>query len=219
MIEHVWAKAAQCSRIDELVIATDDDRIAAAASGAKIVKTADTHMTGTDRIAEVVATSNHDIVVNIQGDQPLLDPTWVDQLVEAVIETPELAMATVAVPIRSESELTDPAVVKVVCDASGRAMYFSRSAIPHVRDASGKRFGLALHHVGLYAYRREVLLALAGLAPTPLEQAEKLEQLRALENGISIGVVQIEGEIPLEVDTPGDLERARRIFQELEPTG
>jgi 3-deoxy-manno-octulosonate cytidylyltransferase (CMP-KDO synthetase) len=130
-------------------------------------------------------------------------------LVERIAADPSIGMATVAVPIASREELLDPNVVKVVCDVSGRALYFSRAPIPvHRDDATG--FLGALHHVGLYAYRRATLLRFAQLEPTRLEQTEKLEQLRALENGIGIGVVVIDDRPPLEVDTPADLERARK---------
>jgi 3-deoxy-manno-octulosonate cytidylyltransferase (CMP-KDO synthetase) len=157
----------------------------------------------------VAAASDCEIVVNVQGDLPLLEPRWIDLLVERIAADPTIGMATVAVPIASREELLDPNVVKVVCDVSGRALYFSRAPIPvHRDDATG--FLGALHHVGLYAYRRATLLRFAQLAPTRLEQTEKLEQLRALENGIGIGVVVIDDRPPLEVDTPADLERARK---------
>jgi 3-deoxy-manno-octulosonate cytidylyltransferase (CMP-KDO synthetase) len=188
----------------DIVVATDDERIReAAARIGEVVMTSALHTSGSDRVAEVAATSDCEIVVNVQGDLPLLEPRWIDLLVERMAADPSIGMATVAVPVRRREELADPNVVKVVCDAAGRALYFSRAPIPFHRDDAA-RFDGALHHVGLYAYRRETLLRFATLAPTPLEETEKLE------NGIGIGVVVIDDPPPLEVDTPADLERARR---------
>ena len=169
------------------------------------------HPSGTDRLAEVVAGLDADVVVNVQGDLPLLDPRMVEALLERMAADATLPMATVASPLADEGEFRSPHVVKVVSDGSGRALYFSRSPVPHDRDgtrAAGEPWGW--RHVGLYAYRRDVLLRLAALAPSPLERREKLEQLRALEHGIGIGVVPWTAAEPLvEVDTPEDLERAR----------
>jgi 3-deoxy-manno-octulosonate cytidylyltransferase (CMP-KDO synthetase) len=173
------------------------------------------HPTGTDRLAEVATTLDADVVVNVQGDLPLLDPAMLEQLAERMRAEPALPMATVAAPLHDEAAWRSPHVVKVVCDDAGRALYFSRSPIPHDRDgvrAAGEPFGLK--HIGMYAYRRDVLLRLAAMPPAPLEQREQLEQLRALAAGIEIGVVIWRGEAPLvEVDTPADLERARAILQ------
>jgi 3-deoxy-manno-octulosonate cytidylyltransferase (CMP-KDO synthetase) len=197
-------------RVARVVVATDDERIREAAAGlGEVVMTSPLHASGSDRVAEVAAASDCEIVVNVQGDLPLLEPRWIDLLVERMAEDPSIGLATVAVPVRSREELLDPNVVKVVCDAAGRALYFSRAPIPCDRDDTA-RFDGALHHVGLYAYRRATLLRFATLPPTRLEQTEKLEQLRALENGIGIGVVVIDDRPPLEVDTPADLERARK---------
>ena len=209
MVARVMARAMMAARVSRVVVATDDERIrAAAAAIGEVVMTSPQHASGSDRVAEVAAASDCEIVVNVQGDLPLLDPKWVDLLVERMATDPSIDMATVAVPVRSRHELLDPNVVKVVVDTGGRALYFSRAPIPVHRDDTA-RFDGALHHVGLYAYRRATLLRFARLAPTPLEQSEKLEQLRALENGIGIGVVVIDDRPPLEVDTPADLERAR----------
>jgi 3-deoxy-manno-octulosonate cytidylyltransferase (CMP-KDO synthetase) len=147
----------------------------------------------------------------VQGDLPLLDPTLVDDLVALLRAEPSMGLATVAVPIDSAEEFANPSVVKVVCDAGGRALYFSRSPIPHDRSAPGAPTG-ALRHVGIYAYRRDTLLAFARMAPTPLERTENLEQLRALENGIVIGVVRRAEGVPIEVDTPEDLAAVRRVL-------
>lgn len=214
MVARVLARARMAKNVDRVVVATDDDRIRQAASAlGEVVMTSPSHASGSDRVAEVAAASDCEIVVNVQGDLPLLDPRWVDLLVERMTADPTIDMSTVAVPVRSREELLDPNVVKVVVDAADRALYFSRAPIPFDRDdAAG--FDAALHHVGLYAYRRATLLRFAALTPTTLEKTEKLEQLRALENGIGIGVVVIDDRPPLEVDTPADLERARRAVLE-----
>ena len=165
------------------------------------------HASGTDRVAEIAAGLDVDIVVNIQGDLPLLDPEVPDALVEALRADPTASITTPAVAITSAEELADSSTVKVVCSPTGDALYFSRAAIPYDRDHPGA-FGQARHHIGIYAYRRETLLHLASLQPSRLEGIEKLEQLRALENGIPIRIVPVDG-APLEVDTERDLERAR----------
>jgi 3-deoxy-manno-octulosonate cytidylyltransferase (CMP-KDO synthetase) len=213
MVARVLARARLAERVGRVVVATDDDRIrAAAAAIGEVVMTSPLHASGSDRVAEVAAASDCEIIVNVQGDLPLLDPHWIDLLVERMAADPTVGMATVAVPVRSREELIDSNVVKVVVDAGSRALYFSRTPIPFHRDDAGS-FAGALHHVGLYAYRRATLLRFAALPPTPLEQAERLEQLRALENGIGIGVVVIDDRPPLEVDTPADLERARKAVR------
>ncbi len=214
MIEHVYRRTLLATTLDRVIVATDDERIAQALDGiAEVAMTRADHPSGTDRVAEVVMNLETDIAVNVQGDLPLLDPAMIDALVVALRMDVTLGMATLAVAVANRAEIDDPSVVKVVCDAAGRALYFSRAAIPHHRDTAGGTAG-ALHHVGIYAYRKETLLRLASLAPTPLECAEKLEQLRALENGIAIGVVTVEG-TPLEVDTSEDLERAREAITRL----
>lgn len=212
MICHVVERVRAAHAIDRVLVATDDARIAAAVAptGAAVVMTRPEHPSGTDRLAEVAATLPHAVVVNVQGDLPLLDPAMVDRLVARMRADGAAAMATLAQPIRDPAEFASPHVVKVVRDASGRALYFSRAPIPHDRDggaAPGEPLGW--RHIGLYAYRREVLLQLARLAPTPLERRERLEQLRALEHGIAIAVEAWESEdAVIEVDVPADLERA-----------
>lgn len=212
LIEHVWRRSCQARLPARVIVATDDDRIRAALPPeAEVVMTSPDHPSGSDRIAEVARALDCQIVVNVQGDLPLLDPTLVDDLVRRLRDDPELGLATVAVPIEGSEELANPSVVKVVADRRGRALYFSRAPIPHDRDdpASART---ALRHVGIYAYRRATLLAFAAMEPTPLERTEKLEQLRALENGIVIGLVlRGEGAAP-EVDTAQDLKAVRAIL-------
>jgi len=217
LIEHVWRRACEARLPSRVLVATDDERIRAALPpDCEVVMTRADHPSGSDRIAEVAAALDCGILVNVQGDLPLLDPTLVDDLVAMLRKDPTLGLATVAVPIESAEELANPSVVKVVCDTQGRALYFSRAPIPHERSAPGSHAG-AMRHVGIYAYRRETLLAFAHMAPTPLERSESLEQLRALEHGITIGVVRRAHGVPIEVDTPEDLAAARRALATASP--
>jgi 3-deoxy-manno-octulosonate cytidylyltransferase (CMP-KDO synthetase) len=209
MVARVLTRAQLAKRVQRVVVATDDQRIYDAVSPlGEAVMTDPTHASGSDRVAEVARGTDFDVVVNVQGDLPLLDPSWIDLLVARMERDREIGIATLAVPVTSHDEHHDTAAVKVTVDAAGRALYFSRAAIPHHRDRPND-FDGALHHVGIYAYRRDALTRFSRLAPTPLEQTEKLEQLRALENGIGIGVVVVDDRPPLEVDTFADLERAR----------
>ena len=170
------------------------------------------HVSGTDRVAEAASASEAALVVNIQGDEPLIDPAAIDAAVLAMIDDAECAMGTLKKRIEYPDEISNPNVVKVVTDRSGRAIYFSRSPIPHVRDDFGGSTALIRYkHVGLYVYRRDFLLSYSDLPVGPLEQAERLEQLRALENGHAIRVVETEYE-SLGVDTPEDLERVSSLF-------
>ena len=217
MIQWVHERA-RTSRAAEVLIATDDARIAEAgrAFGASVEMTLASHQSGTDRIAEVARAKgwrDGDIVVNVQGDEPLMPPVLIDQVAELLLSNGAAGMASLASPLARLEDLLDPNVVKVVADSTGRAMYFSRAPIPWNRDsapsglASQRSFGGARRHIGIYAYRVGALLRVAALAPTPLEQTEKLEQLRALENGIEIRVADaIELPGP-DVNTPEDLER------------
>jgi len=220
MVARVYQRACRAATVEQVIVATDDERIAAAARavGAEVVMTDPGHCSGSDRVAEVARALDHDIIVNVQGDLPLLDPAMVDSLVERLRNDPGCELATIAVPIDDPREMADPSVVKLVCRADGRALYFSRAAIPFSRDAAAGSTAdgsqaTALHHVGLYAYRREALLRFSQLEPTALERSEKLEQLRALEHGMDIAVVVMAGGAPLEVDTPADLKRARQALQ------
>ncbi len=210
MIVRVWRQAHQARTLDRVIVATDDERIARAvrAAGGEAEMTASTHQSGTDRIAEVAARIEAEIYLNVQGDQPFIAPADLDALVAPMRADPALAMATLATPIIDREEWYNPSKVKVVCDARGDAIYFSRSPIPFDRDG-GAVPAVARRHIGVYGYRRDFLLRFAGLAPGVLEQIEKLEQLRALERGYRIRVVASVAP-SLEVDTPDDLMRANQ---------
>jgi 3-deoxy-manno-octulosonate cytidylyltransferase (CMP-KDO synthetase) len=212
MIEHVYRRAGAASTVSRVIVATDDLRIATRVNdfGGHVRLTKATHPTGTDRLAEVAATLDCDIIVNVQGDEPLIDPRAIDQAVEPLVADPSVPMTTLYRRILHPAELDDPNVVKVVVDRGGFALYFSRAAIPYVRNPKGGWPPL-YRHVGLYAYRRSTLLVLANLEPTPLERAESLEQLRALEHGIRIKAVETEYD-SISVDTPQDLEQVRRLL-------
>ncbi len=215
IIQHVYERASQSRLCSRVIIATDDDRIAAAARGfgAEVAMTRTDHPSGTDRVAEVAAGLKADLIVNVQGDEPLVDPVAIDAAVEPLIAAPMISMSTLAAPIEEIADLANPNVVKVVMDQAGFALYFSRLPIPFVRDGREWRKLVArddfevirYRHIGLYVYPREFLLCLTNLPPTPLEQAEKLEQLRALEHGHKIKVVIVEKASP-GIDTPEDLE-------------
>jgi 3-deoxy-manno-octulosonate cytidylyltransferase (CMP-KDO synthetase) len=213
MIEHVYRRARAVPMVARTMVATDDPRIeqAVRAFGGEVAMTRPGHPSGTDRVAEVAASLHADIIVNIQGDLPFLEGQMLQQAVEAMRSDPNLPMATLKVPIRDAAELVNPNVVKVVTDREGYALFFSRSPLPCWRDGLPST-GLGYRHIGLYAFRREFLLTVAGLTPTPLEQAEKLEQLRALEWGFRIRVVETADRVGVEVDTPADLERARALL-------
>lgn len=208
LVQHVWERCQQCHRLDRIVIATDDQRIldTAIGFGAEAVMTSESHPTGTDRIAEATAAfpeATH--VINIQGDEPLIDPTLIDELVETLHHDAGISMATAANPITDDALLNDPNVVKCVLALNGDALYFSRSPLPYRRSESPE---LNLYrHKGIYAYRRDFLEKFVTWAPSPLELAESLEQLRALENNARIRVLITDDESP-GVDTP---EQARQI--------
>jgi 3-deoxy-manno-octulosonate cytidylyltransferase (CMP-KDO synthetase) len=208
IIQHVWERARQSRLADRVIVATDDERIAgvARAFGAEVAMTRADHPTGTDRVAEVARALDSDIIANVQGDEPLIDPAVIDAAIAPLAEDSSIPMGTVCCPIEETAELVNPNIVKVVLDRRGFALYFSRLPIPFVRDqhADTTRY----RHLGLYVYRRDFLLSLAGLAPTPLEQAERLEQLRVLEHGHRLRVVIVRHASP-GVDTPEDLERLR----------
>jgi 3-deoxy-manno-octulosonate cytidylyltransferase (CMP-KDO synthetase) len=208
IIQHVWERAGRARLVDRVIVATDDERIAHAARafGAEVAMTRPDHPSGTDRVAEVARTLTSEVIVNVQGDEPLIDPAHIDAAAEPLLADPTIPMGTLCCPIDEIADLANPNVVKVVLDRQGFALYFSRLPIPFVRDEHAK--ATRYRHLGLYVYRRQFLLALAGLAPTPLEQAERLEQLRVLEHGHRLRVAIVDRASP-GVDTPADLERLR----------
>ncbi len=225
MIQHVYERASQASLVDSVIVATDDERIqqAVAAFGGTCRMTRIDHETGTDRLAEVAGSLTAEIIVNVQGDEPLIAPEMIDQAIRPFLDDPSLRMGTLKSRIRCLHDFLSPNVVKVVTDSQGNALYFSRSPLPFFRDkwqdlkdesfASGKL--LCYKHVGLYVYRRDFLVEFAAMAPTFLEASEKLEQLRALENGVRIRVVETEFE-SIGVDTPDDLSKARERFKAIQ---
>jgi len=217
LIQHVYERACQAKRANHVLVATDDPRIAAAVEhfGGRVVLTRRDHPSGTDRVAEVARGLEADVIVNLQGDEPLIEPATLDLLPQMLQRDPEVAMATVAAPIPSLEQWHDPNCVKVVCDANARALYFSRSPIPFVRDGRpdfSAQPGHFLQHLGLYAYRRDFLLRLAQLPLAPLEQLEKLEQLRVLAAGyrIAVGIVP---HASIGVDTMEDYQRFVKIYR------
>jgi 3-deoxy-manno-octulosonate cytidylyltransferase (CMP-KDO synthetase) len=214
LVVHTYERAREARLVDEVVVATDDARVAAALApyGVPVAMTRADHPSGTDRIAEVAARSDAAIVVNVQGDEPSIDPNTIDAAIRPLLDDSSLPMSTVRRLITDAASIDDPNVVKVVCDIRGRAIYFSRHAIPYVRDAADRAVACHWQHVGLYVYRRDFLLRYAKLPQTPLEMLEKLEQLRVIENGFAIAVVDTEYE-SIGVDTPEDLEKARALIE------
>ena len=212
MIQHVYEGASQASGVDEVVVATDDERIvhAVAKFGGKAAMTSPTARSGTDRVAEVARTRNAQVVINIQGDEPLVRGEMIAQLAQFLTRHTAVPMASLMTPFRPEEDLNSPNVVKVVVDRDKFALYFSRSPIPHVRAQGGTptRF---MKHLGFYGYQRHFLLQLPSLEPTPLEQAEQLEQLRALEHGYRIKLLETVHD-SVGVDTPGDLKRVEAML-------
>lgn len=204
LVQHTYEQACRAARPESVMIAADDERIVTAAEtfGARCVLTRPDHQSGTDRIAEAVADLDVDIVVNVQGDEPDIDPGHIDYLAELLLDDPELSMATLATRLSLPEQVADPNIVKAIVDARGRAIYFSRCPIPYDRAKAG--IGPAeqyLRHIGIYAYRKDFLLRLTALPQTPLEKLEKLEQLRAIENGFAIGVGLVE-DTSEGIDTP-----------------
>ena len=213
MIEHVYRRAASARLVHAVLVATDDERIASAvrAFGGAAVITRGDHISGTDRIAEVVAAHPCRAVVNLQGDEPLIEPDTIDAAVAPMLEDASLEMSTTCRPLADADEFRSASVVKVVTDHRGLALYFSRAPIPFPRDPDAGVPTLARVHMGLYVYRRDTLLKLAALPAVPLELIESLEQLRALAHGIRIRVVDTP-HMTMAVDTPADLERVRSVF-------
>ena len=212
MIERVYNQAKKVAEFDAVYVATDDERIynACMERDVQAIMTSTSHRTGTDRIGEVAEKIKADLYVNIQGDEPLIEPDLIDALAVASEEEPELQMATVKSPMSDENEMRNPNNVKVVTDKKGYALYFSRSLLPYPRENTGVT---VYKHIGIYAYRRDFLLQYARMEPTALEQTESLEQLRALENGYKIKVIATDFRF-VGVDTPEDLAEVNRLYEE-----
>ena len=223
---HVVERASRARLVGRVIVATDDQRIADAVrnQGGEARLTSPLAASGTDRVAEVAATLDAELIVNVQGDEPLVEPSTIDAAIEPLIEDPELQMSTTSEPIVSVDDVFNPSVVKVITDSRGFALYFSRSPVPYIRpverlalEASLRRDPALLSnyrkHSGLYAYRRSFLQQFAGMEPSPLEKLEALEQLRALENGIRIRVVRV-AHRSVGVDTEQDYERVKRMIEE-----
>ena len=211
LVQHVWERVSRCSRLDDMAIATDDERIfeASLAFGAKAIMTSPNHPSGSDRLAEAIqAFPSATHIVNIQGDEPLIDPALIDRLADVLATNPALPMATVACPIDQEEDLDNPNIVKVVLAGTGDALYFSRSVIPFARNP---RISPPLRHLGIYAYRRDFLENYVRWEPTPLELTESLEQLRALENGAKIRVI-LTNHVSVGVDTPEQAAQVEQIL-------
>jgi len=215
MIQRVYERAKLAQRVSRVIVATDDDRILKAVQdfGGEARMTRHDHRTGTERVAEVAAHEPGDIFVNVQGDEPLLDPAAVDTAVGALLEEPQAAIATVATPIRTPGDIMDPNVCKVVLDFDENALYFSRAPIPWVRDTGGHVQARHLKHLGLYVFRRDALLEYPTLPQGELERVEQLEQLRWLENGWKIRVAEVQHDA-ISVDVPEDVPRVEKLLAE-----
>ena len=216
MLERVWQRVGRARLVTSVAIATDDRRIydAALAFGASVFMTDPAHASGTDRVAEVASQHEAGIVVNVQGDEPFIEPAAIDQAIEPLLHSRSAPMSTLKTPFRNPAQAADPNVVKVVTGRNGNALYFSRLPIPCVRDGAEKGLVPVFKHLGLYVYDREFLLQYPRLPRGPLEMAEKLEQLRALENGYAIRVVETAYD-SVGVDTEDDLARARALVESM----
>ncbi|MBI3584124.1 MAG: 3-deoxy-manno-octulosonate cytidylyltransferase [Nitrospinae bacterium] len=220
LIQHVWERVSMSKSLKRIIVATDDERIFKAVRefGGEGLMTSSSHASGTDRISEVAKNIDADIIVNVQGDEPLIEPEMIDETVKPLLNNSEILMATLKTRITNNEELKDPNVVKVVTDRDGFALYFSRFPIPYVRDSgqwsvvSGQEKNIHYKHIGIYVYKKDFLLKFARIKPTLLEEAEKLEQLRALENGYKIKVVETIYQ-SLGIDTPEDMERVKEILK------
>jgi len=212
MIQHVYENVRKTPLVTEVIVATDDLRICEAvqAFGGKAKMTSPDHATGTDRIAEVAKATNASLIVNVQGDEPFVTSEMISEAVQPLVDDAQILMSTLMHEI-DESSYNDPNVVKVAVDLRGNALYFSRSLIPFPRNRERLR---VFEHIGIYCYRRDFLSAFVALEQSPLEKSESLEQLRALENGYSIRVVETHSShyIPLSIDTREDLEQARKLY-------
>ena len=223
MVRYVYERARLARTVNEVVVATDDERVFAAVGefGGRALMTSKDCATGTDRLAEAARSIEADVYVNVQGDEPMIDPATIDVAVRGLQDDEAASISTLSLPLTSLEDMLSDAVVKVVSDERRRALYFSRSPIPHVRTATrtieaaaraSVDSGLARKHVGLYVYRREALFRFASLAHAPLERLEQLEQLRALHHGLVIRVEPVDGDVSVAVDTPEDLERVKALI-------
>ena len=214
MIERVWERVRRAASVSSVVVATDDDRIrrAVEAFGGQAAMTRADHRSGTERVAEVAAAhGDAQILVNVQGDEPLIEPAAIDAVVDAIVSDDQVSVATLAVPIANPADIMDPNIVKTVLDFDGNALYFSRAPIPWVRDRGGPVHARHLKHLGLYAFRRAAVLEFATFPQGELERVEQLEQLRWLENGYRIRVAETEYD-SVSVDMPEDLARVEELI-------
>jgi len=211
IIQHVYERAKKAKRLDEILIATDDERVFKTAEkfGAKVVMTSKEHLTGTDRVSEAVKKLKAEIVINIQADAPLINPLMIDKVAEVLLDDSNLIMATLMKRIEKKGELCNPNIVKVVTDSQGFALYFSRSPIPYAKNNF-----ISYKHIGAYGYRRKFLLIFVQLSRSPLEKIENLEQLRALENGYKIKMIETDDDM-IEIDTEEDLIMAKKFISNM----
>ena len=214
MIQHVYERAKRAQTVHRVIVATDDQRIvdAVAGFGGEAVMTRTDHRTGTERIAEVAAREPGQVFVNVQGDEPMIDPVSIDTAVGALLEEPAAQVGTVATPVRHAGDIMDPNVVKTVLDFDGNALYFSRAPIPWVRDTQSKVHVKYWKHLGLYVFQRDALLEYPTLPLGELERVEQLEQLRWLENGWKIRVAEVAHDA-VSVDVPEDVERVEKLMK------
>jgi len=216
LVQHVYERTLRARHVNDALVATDDPKVVQALQpfGTKVLMTRADHISGTDRIAEVAAQVDADVLVNVQGDEPLIEPDTIDDAIAPLLDDPRLPMATARHRITQPDQINNPNVVKVVCDEQGRALYFSRSPIPYIRDEQDRTPSPDCYwqHIGLYVYRREFVMKYAKMPQTPLEKLEKLEQLRVLENGYPIAVVTTTYHC-IGVDTQADLEHVRKLLE------
>ncbi len=214
MIQHVWEKAKQARILDDVIIACDHEDVALAARefGANAVMTSRSHVCGTDRIAEIVNPLDVKVIVNIQADEPFIHPTMIDAVARALLDNPDVSMATIKRKIEDLNMVNDPNVVKVVTDRNDFALYFSRAPIPFLSSSSEEKSPVYFKHIGLYSYTKDFLFTYKNLPASSLERIEKLEQLRVLEGGFRIKVIETKFDT-LGIDTPEDLEKAKELFK------
>lgn len=215
MIQHVVERVRRAERVSRVVVATDDERIKAAVDsfGGEAIMTRRDHRSGTDRVAEVAAHVAAEVYVDVQGDEPLIDPATVDAVVAAILDDDSVRIATPCTAILQPNDIMDPNVVKVVRDFDGNALYFSRAPVPWVRDTGATIVARHWKHIGLYAFRRDALLEYPTLPPGELERVEQLEQLRWLENGFAIRLAETDYDA-VSVDVPADIERVQKLLRE-----